>query len=80
MPVQDGGDTALATGPAGTALAELGAGLGGEAEFSHGGVLLNRWIGSVCSAHERGTPLEGRRTSITESENRSLAGQLHERT
>ena len=52
VPVQDGGDAAGAAGAAGAALAELGAGLGFEAEVSHGDVLLKRWIGSA-----------GRRTS-----------------
>ena len=75
VPVQDGGDAAGAAGATGAALAELGAGLGFEAEVSHGGVLLRRWIGSACRRHERGTPRRARRTSITERSDRSLAGQ-----
>jgi hypothetical protein len=45
--VEDGGDAAGAAGATGAALAELGAGLGFEAEVSHGDVLLKRWIGSA---------------------------------
>src|SRR3712207_3555307 len=78
--VEDGGDAAGPAGAAGAALAELGAGLGDEAEVSHGGVLLGEVDPGRWPAHGAARP--GGHTHVDHGVRRtvSLAGQLIERT
>src|SRR3712207_1687979 len=78
--VEDGGDAAGPAGAAGAALAELGAGLGDEAEVSHGGVLLGEVDPGRWPAHGAARPWRAHARRSRSRKNRSLAGQPDERT
>src|SRR3954462_6807326 len=64
----------------GGALAELGAGLGFEAEVSHGGVLLGRWVCVRAGDRARHTPQGHTHVDHGVRRTVSLAGQHSEGT